>query len=107
MTENTAPATETSKESALTKLVKASKDLKVNATDKKATGAEFKKTMGKRAELLKALADFDKASDGLAVKMVQCFGTAHVVVEGVTYVPTSRGERVYYKKMGSTDAVEL
>ena len=93
-------------DSALAKLIKASKDIKVNATDKKAVSAEFKKTVSKRAELQKALDDFDKGNDALAVKMIQCYGSEAIIVDGVRYVPTSRGERVYYKQMGG-GGVEL
>lgn len=96
------------KESALTKLLAQCKDVKVNDTDRKKATEAFKKAMGKRAELEKALKDFDATADATAVAMVRCFGGKHVMVDGVRFVPTSRGERVYYKRMGNEqDVVEL
>lgn len=81
---------------------------KTNESDKKATTEAFKKSMGERAKLQKALDDFDAKSDKTAIEMVKCFGTQHIMIAGVRYVPTSRGARVYYKKMGEQqDVVEL
>lgn len=97
------------KKSALSVLVDSLKDQKKpNASDVKAVSEKFKKAMGKRAELEAALKKFDADNDALAVEMVKCYGSKHVTVDGVRYVPTSRGERVYYKKMSdSHDTVEL
>lgn len=94
--------------SALAKLLADSKGQKVNETDRKKVTEAFKKAMGKRAELQAALDKFDAEADATAVQMVKCYGAKHVMVDGVRYVPTSRGERVYYKKMSdSLDVVEL
>lgn len=95
--------------SALTKLLKSLDGAKKpNASDVKAVSAKFKSAMGKRAELEKALKDFDASNDALAVEMVKCHGAKHITVEGVRYVPTSRADRVYYKRMTDThDTVEL
>jgi len=82
--------------------------VKVNESDKKAVSNTFKKAMAERAKLQAALDKFDAESDALAVQMIRCYGATQVVVEGVRYVPTSRGPRVYYKKMSdSPDVVEL
>ncbi len=100
----TAPA----EPSALTKLLADCKGQKVNETDKKKTGEAFKKFAGKRAELQKALDDHDAQADALAVNMIRCFGAKTVTVDGVRYTPTSRGTRIYYKKMSSVkDDLEL
>lgn len=95
--------------SALEKLLASVKGQKVNETDKKKASDAFKKAMGKRAELQKALDDFDAQADATAVLMVKCFGTVQIVVDGDRYAPTSRGERVYYKKLSNVppDAVTL
>lgn len=94
-------------DSALTLLLK-QPQAKFNETDKKKVTSAFKAAMGKRAALQKALDDFDAEADATAVQMVRCFGAKHVMVDGVRYVPTSRGTRVYYKKMSdSPDVVEL
>ena len=64
--------------------------------------------MGERAKLLAALEAFDAKANQTAIDMVRCYGAKHVTVGGVRYVPTSRGERVYYKKMSDqTDTVAL
>jgi hypothetical protein len=96
-------------DSALAKLLASVKGQKVNETDKKKASEAFKKAMGKRAELQKALDDFDAAADATAVAMVKCFGSKQVNVDGVRYAPTSRGERVYYKRLSDTppDVVTL
>lgn len=76
--------------------------------DKKAASEAFKKSMGERAKLEKALADFDKKSTTIAENMVRAFGTKQVTVDGVRFAPTSRGDRIYYKTMSSTtETVEL
>ena len=96
-------------DSALAKLLASVKGAKVNETDKKKASDAFKKAMGKRAELQKALDDFDATADATAVLMVKCYGTKQVVVDGVRYAPTSRGERIYYKRLSDTppDVVTL
>lgn len=95
-------------ESALTKLLSEIKGKKVSETDRKAVTNVFVKTMGERAKLLAALEAFDAKADETAVNMVKCYGAKHVTVGGVRYVPTSRGARVYYKKMSDeTDTVAL
>jgi len=81
---------------------------KINETDKKAITAAFKTSMGERAKLQAALDAFDAKSDETAIKMVRCYGATHVMIGGIRYVPTSRGERIYYKRMGDqSDVVEL
>lgn len=81
---------------------------KTNATDKKAATENFKKAMGERAKLQAALDAFDAKADETSVLMVKCFGNTHVMVGGVRYVPTSRGARVYYKRMtDQPDVVEI
>lgn len=109
MTDSNGIAPDSKPVSALAKLLAEIKDgPKPNASDLKATTAAFKTAMGKRAELQKALDDFDAKADATAVAMVRCYGAKHVVVGGVRYVPTSRGERIYYKKMSdSHDTIEL
>jgi hypothetical protein len=100
----------TKKPSALATLLEQLKSskAKVNETDKKAATAAFKAAMGERAKLQAALDAFDAKSDATAIAMVKCYGAAHVMVAGVRYVPTSRGERIYYKKMSDQpDVVEL
>lgn len=96
-------------ESALAKLIKSLEGAKKpNVSDVKAIGEKFKKSMGEREKLVKALETFDKSADALAVDMVKCHGKSHITVDGVRYVPTSRGERVYYKRMSDdADTVEL
>jgi hypothetical protein len=85
-----------------------SEKIKLNASDVKAVTADFKKAMGERAKLQAALDAFDAKTDETAVKMVKAYGKKHVVVDGVRYVPTSRGPRVYYKRMSDEhDTVEL
>lgn len=111
-TENTATASaETSaKTSALQKLLKTieAEKIKLNASDIKAVTADFKKAMGERKKLQDALDAFDAKTDETAVKMVKAYGKKHVVVDGVRYVPTSRGARVYYKRMSDEhDTIEL
>ena len=102
------PSTTPAKKSALALLLESLKGAKVNESDKKSVTADFKKAMGERAKLQAALDAFDEKADETAVKMVRCYGAAHVMVGGVRYVPTSRGERIYYKKMSDQpDVVEL
>jgi hypothetical protein len=38
--------------------------------------------------------------------MVKCYGSKQVEVNGVRYIPTSRGSRIYYKKMSDSPEVE-
>jgi len=90
-------------ESALTKLLAESKGKKVSESDRKATTNAFIKAMGERQKLQAALDAFDAKADETAVNMVRCYGAKHVTVGGVRYVPTSRGARVYYKKMSDTN----
>lgn len=97
----------TTKLSALQKLLKEIEGKPANESDKKAAVKAFIASQGERAKLQKALDDFDKKADGTAVALVKCFGAQHVTLGGVRYVPTSRGDRVYYKKMGDTEAVSL
>lgn len=93
--------------SALTALLASLKGQKVpNESDKKAIVNAFKKAMGERAKLQAALEEFDATADATAVGMVKCFGAKHVDVNGVRYVPTSRGPRIYYKKMSDNPDVE-
>lgn len=107
-TENTATAKD-KKISALNKLLDSLKGQPApNKTDIKAAGDKFKKRMGEREKLVKALEDFDAATGDLATTMVKCFGRQHIAVDGVRYVPTSRGERIYYKRMSDEhETVEL
>ncbi len=93
-------------DSALVALLK-QPQTKVNETDKKKVVSAFKAAMGKRAQLQKALEDFDAEADATAVQMVKCFGAKHLDIDGVRYVPTSRGARVFYKKMGDPDVEKL
>jgi len=87
-------------ESALTKLLAETKGKKVNESDRKAITNAFVKAQSERAKLQAALDAFDSKADETAVNMVRCYGAEHVTIAGVVYVPTSRGERVYYKRMG-------
>jgi hypothetical protein len=94
--------------SALVKLLAESKGKKVSESDRKAITNAFVKTMGERQKLLAALEAFDAKADETAVNMVRCYGVKHVTVGGVRYVPTSRGTRVYYKRMSDQiDTVAL
>lgn len=94
--------------SALAKFVEANKGKKVNETDKKAAGAAFKKVMGEREKIVAQLDAFDKNAQKVSEQMIACYGNTQIVVDGVRYVPTSRGERIFYKKMSdSTETVEL
>ncbi len=94
--------------SALTTLLKSCEGKKINESDKKKFTNDFVKAQGERQKLLKALEDFDAKADETAVNMVRCYGTKAVTIAGVKYVPTSRGARVYYKKMGNeADTVSL
>lgn len=96
------------KKSALTLLLEKVVTVKANATDKKAAADVFKKNMGEREKLLEGLKAFDAKADKVAEAMVRCYGAAHVTVDGVRYIPTSRGERVYYKRMSDEqETVEL
>jgi hypothetical protein len=93
--------------SALTVLLNSIKGQKApNESDKKAIVNAFKKAMGKRAELQAALDQFDAESDATAIGMVKCYGSKQVEVNGVRYIPTSRGSRIYYKKMSDSPEVE-
>lgn len=97
-----------SKASALTKLLKECEGKKANDTDRKAATKAFVAAMGERAKLEAALKAFDAKADETAIAMVRCYGAKHVTVAGVRYVPTSRGDRVYYKKMSDqVDTVAL
>lgn len=101
-------STENNKVSALAKLLAECKGKKVNESDKSAVTKKFVAAMGERAKLQAALDAFDAKSDALAVDMVRCYGNKHVTVGGARFVPTSRGERVFYKKMGEPqDTVAL
>lgn len=94
--------------SALAKFLKANEGKKVNDTDKKTVGAKFKKLMGEREKLVQALETFDKSAQKVSEEMIACYGATQVVVDGVRFVPTSRGERIFYKKMSDTaETVEL
>lgn len=86
-------------ESALTKLINDSKGKKVNESDKKKITNDFVKSMGERQKLQAALDAFDAKADDTAANMVRCYGSAHVIVAGVKYIPTCRGEKISYKKM--------
>jgi hypothetical protein len=88
------------KVSALTKLLKACEGKKVNEADKRKITNDFVKAQGERKKLQDALDAFDAKADDTAVNMVRCYGAEHVTIAGVVYVPTSRGDRVYYKRMG-------
>ena len=85
--------------SALEKLLAECKGKKVNESDKKKVTNDFVKAQGERAKLQAALDAFDAKADDTAANMVRCYGSAAVTVQGVRYIPTSRGERIYYKKM--------
>lgn len=85
--------------SALEKLLAECKGKKVNESDKKKITNDFVKAQGERAKLQAALDAFDAKADDTAANMVRCYGSAAVTVGGVRYIPTSRGERVYYKRM--------
>ena len=104
-----APDSKKKAPSALSKLVESLKgQKKPNASDIKAIGEKFKKFGTEREKLVKALQKLDADADSLAIDMVKCHGTTHVTVEGVRYVPTSRGDRVYYKRMSDEhETVEL
>lgn len=106
---NTATTPTASKKSALTLLIESLKGQTApNKTDVKAITNAFKESMGKREALLKQLKELEAADNQTAINMVKCYGAKHVVVGGVRYVPTSRDERIYYKRMSdSHDAVEL
>lgn len=94
--------------SALDLLLESVKDQKPNASDIKKVSEEFKKSMGKRDEILKQLEEHDAKTNQLAINMVKCHGKKHITVNGVRYVPTSRGERVFYKRMSDEhETVEL
>ena len=96
------------KVSALSKLLEEIKGKKVNESDRKKVTNDFVKAMGERAKLQAALDAFDAKSDETAVAMVRCYGATHVTVAGVRYVPTSRGSRIYYKKMSDqNDTIAL
>ncbi len=102
------PVTKAKPVSALSKFLEANKGKKVNETDKKAVGTKFKKTMGEREKIVAQLDAFDKTTQKLAEEMISCYGATQIVVDGVRYIPTSRGERIFYKKMSdSTETVEL
>lgn len=84
------------------------KKVKVNESDRKKVTNDFVKAMGERAKLQAALDAFDAKADDTAVQMVRCYGGKHVTVGGVRYVPTSRGSRIYYKKMSDQqDTISL
>lgn len=106
---DTKSKSDTKPKSALTLLLESIKGQKTpNASDTKATKSAFVKAMGERAKLQAALDAFDASANVTAINMVKCFGAQHVTVGGVRYVPTSRGERVYYKKMSDqTNTVNL
>lgn len=92
--------------SALALLLKSIEGKKVNDSDKKKTVEAFKKAMGKRQELENQLKSFDEETDALAVNMIKCFGGKQVEVNGQRFAPTSRGSRVYYKKLADSNEVE-
>ena len=109
MNDQIVPTESNTKKSALTLLLEGLKDQKKpNATDVKAVKNSFVKAMGEREKIQKALEEFDRNSAATAVAMVKCFGAQKVTVGGVLYIPTSRGERIYYKKMSDrSEAVSL
>jgi adenosylmethionine-8-amino-7-oxononanoate aminotransferase len=99
--------TTTKPKSALQTLVESLKDAKKpSASDIKAVTNSFIKAMGEREKLQKALDDFDAKANKTAEDMVRCFGAEPVRLGGMKYVPTSRGSRIYYKKM-SDHAINL
>jgi hypothetical protein len=94
--------------SALAKFLEGNKGKKTNETDKKAVGAKFKKLMGEREKLVSALAKFDAEAQKTSEEMIACYGSTEIVIDGVRFVPTSRGERIFYKKMSDDkETVEL
>lgn len=100
--------TPSKKPSALAKFLDANKGKKVNETDKKTVGAKFKKLMGEREKILAQLAKFDAETQKTSEEMIACYGVTQVVVDGIRFVPTSRGERIFYKKMSDdVETVEL
>lgn len=102
------PKTTEKTPSALAKFIAANKGKKVNETDKKAVGAKFKKLMGEREKIVAQLAKFDADAQKVSEEMIACYGNTQVVVDGVRFVPTSRGERIFYKKMSDdVETVEL
>ena len=104
----TPEAAKTKKPSALTEFLAKNKDKKVNETDKKTTGAKFKKLMGEREKIVASLKKFDEEAQTLSEQMIACYGASHIVVDGVKYIPTSRNGRVFYKTMGDeSETVEL
>lgn len=86
-------------DSALMKLIEESKGKKVSESDRKAVTNAFIKAMGERQKLQAALDAFDAKVDETAVNMVRCYGSAHVELGGIKYIPTCRGEKISYKKM--------
>jgi len=94
------------KPSALAALLKTLEGKKVNDSDKKAAAKKFKEAQGKREVILAQLEAHDKASAELAAEMIRCFGAKHIEIDGIRYVPTSRNERIYYKKMSDSPDVE-
>lgn len=94
------------KPSALAALLESLEGKKANDSDKKAVAKKFKEAQGKREAILAQLEAHDKASSELASEMVRCFGAKHIEIDGIRYVPTSRNERIYYKKMSDNPDVE-
>ena len=103
----TTPATNSNKDSALTKYLKTlDPKAKPNASDKKAAGAKFKAFQAKRQAALKALKDLETEEAEVARECVRVYGKSKLTVDGVDFVPTSRDERIYYKEM-SGKGIEL
>lgn len=93
-------------DSVLAKFVKSIAGQKVNETDKKKAGADFKAFMGKKAKIEAQLEALAEEEDAIAKNAIRCFGRAKLNVDGVDYSPGCRGPRLYYKKM-SGESVEL
>ncbi len=99
-TTSAAPATEESKESALAAFVKSLGNAKANKSDQKEAAARFKAFQAKRADAEKALKDLEIEETEVSKIAIKAFGKNRLTVNGTDFVPTSRGERIFYKEMG-------
>jgi hypothetical protein len=98
--------TTASKESALARFLKEVEGQKVNETDKKKTVEAFKRLAANREKAEAALKAAIKDEDKVSRDMIRCFGRKAINVDGIIYSPSSRDERIFYKR-GASDIEQV
>lgn len=94
------PAAE-DKDSTLAAFMKTLNGHKSNKTDKDAAAKKFKAFQSKKAAAEAVLKGLEAEEEEVTKEALRAFGRTKLTVDGVDYVPTGRGERLYYKRGGA------